>query len=87
MCGGRSARTDRPDRPPPPADPHHAVVVEHGDAVGGQPDVALETGRAETKAQREGIERVLGGMGASAPVGERDRVLEQRREPLLHNVR
>ncbi len=87
MCAGRSARASVADGPPAPTDPHDAVVIEHRHAVGGQPDVALQTGRAEAEAQREGLE-VFSGAWARAPrwanaIG----LLEQRREPLLHNVR
>ena len=38
-------------------------------------------------AEREGVHRVLPGVGPGAPVGERDRALEQRRQPLLHGAR
>ena len=55
-----------------------------GDTVAGQPDVALEPGRAEPEAQREGLDRVLRRMGPGAPMGERDGPFEERREPLLH---
>ena len=62
----RSRRLRRPSR-------DDAVVVEHRDAVGGQPDVALQPGRAEAEAERERLERVLAGVGAGPPVGEGDR--------------
>ena len=55
----------------------HAVVIEHRHPVGGQPDVALEAGRAEAKCQLERLDRVLRRVRASAAVGERDRWIEQ----------
>ena len=87
MCSGQVGAGDVADRPLAPADPHDAVVVEHRDAVAGQPDVALEPGRAEAQAQREGLERVLRGVGAGAAMGEPDGSFEERREPLLHASR
>ena len=59
-------------------------MVEHGDAVGGEPHVALQTGGAEPQGQLEGLERVLLGVGPCAAVGEGDRVVEEGGEPLLH---
>ena len=49
-----------------------AVVVEHRLAVGGQPDVALETGRTEPQAEGERLERVLPGVCPGTPMGEGD---------------
>ena len=60
-----------------PAEPNNTVVIEHHHPVGGQPGVALQARRAEPQGQREGIERVLTGMGAGAAVGEGDRPVEQ----------
>ena len=71
-------------RPPAAPDLHHTIVVEHGNAVRGQPDVALEAGRAQRKGQREGVERVLAGVRTSAPMAERDRTFQQGWQPLLH---
>ena len=65
------------DRAFSPLHPHHAVVIEHGNAIGGQPHVALEAVRAETKCQLKGIDRVLAGVRSGAPMGERDRVFEE----------
>ena len=65
--GARAAIGRRRSRP---AD--DAVVVEHRLAVGGEPDVALEAGRAQPQGQRERLEGVLGGVGPGAPVGEAD---------------
>ena len=53
------------------------VVIEHRDAVSGQPDVALEAGRAQPEREVERLDRVLGRVGTSAAVGERDRWIEQ----------
>ena len=62
----------------------HPVVVEHGDAVGGEPDIALETGRTEAECERKRFERVFGGMGSGTPMAERDRGVESGGETLLH---
>ena len=62
----------------------HAVVIEHGHAVGGEPDVALQPGRTEFECQLEGLERVLRSMRAGASMSERDRRIEQGGETLLH---
>ncbi len=60
----------RGDGTPTEAPPDDPVVVEHGHAVGGHPDVALETGRTQTHGELEGRERVLPFVGPGAPVGE-----------------
>jgi hypothetical protein len=52
-------------------------VVEDGDAVGGQPHVALEPGGAETKCQLKGGDRVLPCVCARTPMGERDGAIEE----------
>ena len=57
--------------------PHHAVVIEDGNAIGGQPHVALEAVGAETKCQLKGIDRVLPGVCPGTPMGERDGVFEE----------
>ena len=36
--------------------PDAAVVIENGNAVGGEPHVALQAGGAETEAQPEGLQ-------------------------------
>jgi hypothetical protein len=59
------------------------VMVENGDSVGCDPDVALETGGAETQSQTEGLDGVLRGVCSRAPVGEGDRRIEERGQPLL----
>ena len=51
----------------------HAVVIEHGDPVTGEPHVALEPTGPHLERQLEGFDRVLGGVGSGASVGERDR--------------
>ena len=42
MCVGQVGPVEVGDPALPEALPHHAVVVEHGLAVAGEPDVALE---------------------------------------------
>ena len=80
--GGDVARQRGPgdlgDLAPPAADPGHAVVVEDGHTVGGDPHVALEPGGAQPASQREGLEGVLGGVGPGAAVGETDGWAAQR---------
>ncbi len=70
--------------PAEPAALHQAVVVEHGLAVLGQPDVALEPRGAEPQGQAEGLERVLLGVSPGPPVGEPDGRHAEGGEPLLH---
>ena len=65
--------------------PDDAVMVEHGDPVGGDPDIALDAGRSEASGQREGVDRVVRGMGPSAPVSEGEGGIELGWEPLLHS--
>ena len=84
---GQLVPGERADGPLAPAELDDAVVIEHRHAVGGHPHVALQTGRSEAEAQREGGDRVVAGMGAGAPVGEGDGGVEQRRQPLLHDPR
>jgi len=60
-------------------------VIEDGDAVGGEPDVALEAGRSESQGEGKRVEGVLRGVRAGPPVGERDGRVEERRETLLHH--
>ncbi len=62
----------------------HAIVLEHGDPVAGEPHVALETIGPHLERELEGGDRVLGGVGSGTSVGERDRVVEQGRKSLLH---
>ena len=68
-----------PERPPD--DP---VVVEHGDAVGGDPDVALQPGGAQFQGQLEPGQRVLRGVRPCPAMAEGDGVVEERWEALLH---
>jgi hypothetical protein len=84
---GKVSAVEVGDRSLAPTDPHDAVVIEHRDAVAGQPDVALEPGGAEAKAQLEGLQGVLRSMGASTAMSEPDGPFEERREPLLHDSR
>ncbi len=72
------------DRPAPTPDTDDTVVIEHGHAVGGQPDVALEPGGPELQGDPERLDRVLRRPVAGASMGEADRRIEQRRQPLLH---
>ena len=62
------------DRAPPEQRSDPAIVVQDRDAVGGAPHVALKPGGTHGAGSCEGLERVLGGMRPSAPVGEQDRV-------------
>ena len=66
VLGQLCARTSIEPIAVAPAGPHDAVVVEHGDTVGGQPDVALQPVAPSRRAEREGLERVLPGVGAGA---------------------
>lgn len=72
------------DRPPPPADAELPVVIEHDNAVCGDPHVALQSRRTEPQSERERLDGVLAGMSPRAAVGEQDRFGKQRRETLLH---
>jgi hypothetical protein len=74
------------DRTPTQAAAHHAIVVEHGDAVAGEPDVALESRGAEPDGQTEGLDGVLAGVGACAPVGEGDGPGQVRGETRAHHA-
>lgn len=65
---------------------NHTIVIEHGLAVGGDPDVALESGGAESEGEEERLDGVLGGVSARTTVGERDGRIEQGGETLLHPV-
>ena len=67
------------DGPSTSTETYDPVVVENGDAVGGQPDIALQTGGAELQGRAEGLDRVLRSAVTGAPVGEADRRIEQRR--------
>jgi hypothetical protein len=65
-------------RPLEPADPSapnadDAIVIEDGNAVGGEPDVALEAGGPELQREPERLDGVLGGVGPGPAVGESDR--------------
>ena len=82
---GQILRRTCGDRAAPPPDADDAVVVEHEHAVGRQPDVALETGGPELQGNAKRLDRVFRGAVAGAPMGEADRRIEQRRQPLLHD--
>ena len=71
MCAGQVGPVDGRDRRACGRAPDDPVVVEHGLAVGGEPDVALQAGGAEPEGEGEGLDRVLRGVGPGAPVGER----------------
>ena len=62
-------------------------MVESDSSVGGDPCVCLESIGSETKGEREGVERVLGSMGAGAAMSECDGYIKQRRQSLLHESR
>ncbi len=61
------------------------IVIEHGDTVGGDPHVALESRRPELDGEREALERVLGGVGTGSTVGKRNRDVEQGRQSGRHD--
>ena len=84
MCSGSWSRRSVGDPPPAPADPHHAVVVEHRDAVGGQPHVALEPGGAEREGQLRTPRGCSRGRGPGRPGGRTRSGVRAGREPLLH---
>ena len=86
VLGKLVARHD-PDRSLAPAVAYDPVVVEHRDAIAGEPHIALQTGRSELQGQRKGLDGVLPGVGAGTAMGEADRRAEPRREPLLHGSR
>jgi len=47
-------------------------VVQHGHAVGSEPDVALKARRAELQRELERLDRVLGRVRTRAAMGETD---------------
>ena len=55
-------------------------MIEHRDAVGREPDVALDSCRTQPQAQPEGLEGVGGCVGAGPAVREGDRRVEHRRQ-------
>lgn len=61
------------------------VVVEDGNAIGREPDVALESAGAEPERELERFDRIVGGVGTRPPMAERDRRIEERWESLLHS--
>ena len=73
---------DRPVSPERPLD--DAVVVEHRHAVGGDPDVALQTVGTQLEGQLEPRQGVLRGVSPGAAVAEGDGLVEERGEALLH---
>ena len=60
------------DRASPEQRSDPAIVVQDRDAVDSAPHVALKPGGTHGAGSCEGLERVLGGMRPSAPVGEQD---------------
>src|SRR5688572_28892538 len=75
------------DRPAPAPDTYDAVVVENDLAVSGHPGITLEAGRPEAQGSLKRLDRVLRRSVAGPAVGETDRRIEQRGEPLLHERR
>ncbi len=84
VAGQRQALhlADRPISTEGPSD--DPVVVEHGDAVGRDPDVALQAVGAQLEGQLESSQGVLGGVGPGPAMSEGDRLVEERWEALLH---
>ena len=77
VVGQRGPRHRR-DGPPPHPAAHHAVVVEHGHAIGAEPYVTFQAVGTEGQRQRERLDRVLRRIGPGAAVGEPDRSARQR---------
>jgi hypothetical protein len=73
------------DRSTAPAQPDDAIVIEHRDAVGSQPDVALQPGRPELEGDMERLDGVLRRPVPGTAVGEANGRIEQRRQALLHD--
>ena len=83
--GGKCRPWQLADRSIPTHCPlHHAVVIEHRDTVGGDPDIALQPGGAELERQFETGKGVLGRVGPGSAMAEGDGVVEERRKALLH---
>lgn len=86
--GGDVLRQLRPAEVPNGAvaepSPDHAVVVDDGNPVAGDPDVGLEAVGTQSEGKGERLEGVLGGVGPTTSVGKADRAVEQRGETLLH---
>jgi hypothetical protein len=75
----------RGDAVSPQAPAHEAVVVEHRLAVSGEPHVALQARGAQPDGQREGLQRVLRGVGSGPTVGEPDRRATEGGQPSGHD--
>jgi hypothetical protein len=71
--GGERGPVDGADGPVAQADLDLPVVIEDDRPVGGEPDVALEAGRAQAQGELERLDGVVGGVGPPAAVGEGDR--------------
>ena len=65
---------------------HDAVMVENGDTIGGQPHIALESGRTETERQCECLDGVLAAVGPCTSVRKADRWDALSRYSLLHEA-
>ena len=70
--GGQLVSTNLVDRSATDPASDDSTVVEHCHAVRGDPDIALESGRAESGGQAEGFQGVFGSMRARAPMSEQD---------------
>lgn len=55
----------------------NAVVIEYHDAIGGDPRIGLESGRAQTLSESERVDGVLGGVRPSPAVSESDGGVEK----------
>ena len=79
-AGDVEAAADLADRSAPEPAAHQPVVVEHRDAVRGEPDIALEGPCTQPQCQLEGLDGVLGSVRPRTPVGEPQRRLQHRRQ-------
>ena len=57
---------------------HHAVVIEHGLPVVGEPHIALQTGPPQAQRELKSFKRVLGRVGFGTAMSEADRSLAKR---------
>ena len=82
--GLQSSEIHLADRQPANTDSRHAIVIEDGYAVGGEPHVTLQACGPELERQPKCRHGVFRRMRSGAPVGEGDRSAEVTRQSLLH---